>query len=184
MELYYIGSSSNAKDNVVNIQDGQHRIANYFIWNTNDGKFLNFTKARGKAQEQVTESEILASDYLNSNISIPVFSKSARDVLQAAILDELEFHKIEILTSTKSVIYFLGKCRKYFQLLNKQESEYRTLTDGSLILSRPAYKIEITEDFFIARDCDESQIFVASQKFVDLCKTNNLKIEFIAINQK
>jgi hypothetical protein len=184
MNLYYIHSSANVEGDVVDIQDGQRRIADYFIWNTNDGKFLKFTKARGKAQEYLTELEISTCDYLDSNISIPIFSQRARDILEEAIPDELEFHEIEIITPMKNFIYFLGKCRKYLKLLNKQASEYRPLTDGSLILSRPAYKIETAEDFFIARDSDESQIFVASQKFVDLCKKNNLKIEFITTTQR
>jgi hypothetical protein len=183
MKLYYIRSIANAQGDLVEIQDGQHRIADYFIWNSNDGKFLKFTKAKGKAQEYLTESEIITCDYLDSNISVPIFSKHARDILQEAISDELEFHEIEVSTSTRSIIYFLGKCRKSLELLNKKASEYRPLTDGSPILSTPVYKKDFTEDFFIARDCGELQNFIASEKFVDLCKKHNLSIGFIPARQ-
>src|SRR5437868_2954046 len=96
MTLYYLHSLANANGSLVDIPDRRHRIADYFIWNTNDGNFLEFTTQRGSAQEDLTEKEILQCDYLDANISVPVFSEKACHTLQHELRGLMVFHKIEV----------------------------------------------------------------------------------------
>lgn len=184
MKLYFLLGVANAGGDVVTISDKQGRIAGYFIWGKNDGKFLKFTALEGVAQENLTEAEILKSDYLDCIISVPIFSHRARTVFENTIPGELEFHDISILVGNKKVKFFLGKCLRSAAVLNKLASEYRPLTDGSLILSRPVLREKCDADFYIARDRDEPQILVVSEKFVKLCQENKLGIDFLSADQE
>jgi len=183
MKLYFLHSSVNAKGDRVVVSDKQHRIAGYFIWNTNDGKFLNFTTIQGKAQEYLIASEITKSDYLDCVISVPIFSKLAREVFEEEIPEEIRFHPMSVIADVSEFDFYMGKCHKYLDILNKKESQYRSMTDGSPMLSLPVFKKNFDDDFYIARVRDEPQILVVSQKFVDLCEKSRLNIGFLEAQQ-
>lgn len=184
MKLYYLKSVAKSGGDLVAISDGKNRISGYFIWDANDGKFLHFTKIHGVAQERLTEAEIAGVDYLECVISVPIFSKKARDIFEKAVPDEFEFHDILIDAQGKASIFYLCKCLRKINVINKQASVYRPLTDGSLILSQPVLRAQLDEDFYIARDRDEPQLLVVSEKFEKLCRENSLQIDFVKAPQQ
>lgn len=182
MKLYYLQSPAKSQGDLIDIPDKQHRISDYFIWNTGDGKFLKFTKPKGIAQEYLTKDELKKSDYVHCNMSIPIFSERARDLFGAEIAEEVEFHEISVVASGEEMTFHMCKCLKKYEIIDKNASEYQLLPDGSSILIHPVFN-DISHDFHIARDSDESQIFVASQKLFELCKKNKLSIDFLAVRQ-
>jgi len=184
MKLYYLQSMAKSDGDVVEITDKKNRISGYFIWNGNDGKFLQFTKPKGTAQEFLKKTEIIKSDYIVSNISVPIFSSRASEIFRKEIPDEVDFNEIEIISENTKLIFFLCKCRNFYDLLNKEASVFRPLTDGSLILSHPVFKKFPREEFYIARDINNPQVVVVSEKFLDLCKKHNLQIDFLETDQK
>jgi hypothetical protein len=46
------------------------------------------------------------------------------------------------------------------------------------ILYNAAYRTRFDREFFIARDIDDPTSLVVSQRFVDLCQRESLRIEF------
>lgn len=184
MKLYFLYSRANANGDRVVVSDKQDRIAGYLIWNTNDGKFLNFITIQGRGQDYLTASEIRNADYLDCVISVPIFSKSAREVFKAEFPEEIDFHPISVMADTDKFDFFIGKSHKYLNILNKKESEYRPMADGSPVLSIPVLEKNFDEDFYIARDRDEPQILVVSQKFVDLCEKHKVNIGFLEARQR
>lgn len=178
MKLYYLNSLAKSNGDLVSISDKQHRIASYFIWNKSDGKFLKFSKLIGLAQDYLTEKKILQSDYLDCNMSIPIFSERARDTILKNLSKSIEFQEISILSEKKELKFYAGKCLNYYNIVNKDKSKYRLLTDGSKILSEPVFNLEIEHNFSLARDIENPQIIVASEIFRDVCMKNFLQIGF------
>lgn len=183
MKVYYPHSAATATGDLVDISDKQSRISSYFIWNEGDGKFLKFTKPQGNAQALLTEDEIRFSDYLNCNMSIPIFSKRACGILQREIPEEMEFHDLTVVKNNQRFDFAICKCLKDLELVNRSASTYTTFTDGTPALSKPVLNAVYDKNFFIARDSIERQIFAVSQKFVDICKKNNLHIFFLEAPQ-
>lgn len=184
MKLYYLNSPAKSNGDLISISDKQHRIANYFIWNKSDGKFLNFSKVIGLAQEYLTEEKILQSDYLDCNMSIPIFSKRARDTILDTLPKSMDFQEMSILSQKKELKFYAGKCLNYYNIINNDKSIYRLLTDGSRILSEPVFNLEIENNFSLARDIENPQIIVASEIFRDVCRKNHLQIGFSKVPQE
>ena len=183
MKLYYPHSPATVSGDLVDISDKQNRISSYFIWNEGDGKFLKFTKLQGIAQDFISENEMRHSDYLDCNMSLPIFSKKARDILQRGMPDEMEFHDLAIVKNNQRFDFAICKCLKYVQLVNSSASTYAALTDGMPALSKPVLNATCDTDFFIARDSVERQVFAVSQKLIDICKMNDLHILFLQAPQ-
>lgn len=183
MKLYYLQGNARLGDARVDISDKQNRISGYFIWNDNDGKFLNFSVVSGIAQEGLSEETVLNSDYLPCNMSIPIFSERAKSALEREISDEVKFYPLMIDVNGKKINFVICKTLKYFSIIDSDASHYRTLRDGTAILTQPVFKRDIGEEFHIARDIKEKQVVVVSEKFRKHCDENGLLIDFIEAKQ-
>ena len=64
------------------------------------------------------------------------------------------------------------------EVIDKEASTYRTLSDGERVLSFIKFRRDIEEEFFIAKDKESITDFVVSELFVDICKRNGLLIDF------
>jgi hypothetical protein len=71
-----------------------------------------------------------------------------------------------------------GKALLYLPLVDTQRSEFTTLTDGRPLLRKAAYRTTFDLDFSIARDQEFCERLVVSQKFVDLCRREALRVDF------
>lgn len=83
----------------------------------------------------------------------------------------------------KKTNFFICKTVKYLSIIDCDASHYRTLSDGTAILTQPVFKRSISEEFHIARDIKEKQVVVVSEKFRKHCDENRLSIAFIEAKQ-
>ncbi|RXO32749.1 hypothetical protein D0525_23675 [Salmonella enterica] len=75
------------------------------------------------------------------------------------------------------LLFYLCKVNEYINIIDESKSQFRTLTDGSQLISKSFFRF--VGDFFIVRDIKYCSRLVISQKFVDLCNNENISIDFI-----
>jgi hypothetical protein len=168
----------NTNGDLISLNDKGGRLSAYFIWNDGDGKFLNFKRPHGDAQERIRLADLQGADYIEGDIGVPIFSSRAKEFIDREFPGEMVFHEISIDCRSESIIFYLGKTMKYEKLIDESKSVFRTLPDGDKILTKPAY-VELKEATFgLARDVVYSENMVVSQKFVEIAQWDNLRIKF------
>lgn len=178
MKLYSIESPIKSSGDVIDIRDPKGMLSSYFIWGEGDGKFLNFMTPQGNAQKNIRYSDLSKADFLPANIGIPIFSEKAKHEIDSFIPDQVEWVKITISCEGSNVTYHLCKTKSYLDLVDREQSVFRLLTDGEPVLSKAVYKENIADDFIIGRDVNFKERLVVSQRFVDFCHAKKLKINF------
>jgi hypothetical protein len=121
MPLYYLWTTINDEYAIVDFKDSQHRLANFFIGNQGDGKFLTYTTPAGIAQEGDTRENIGHTDYIASSISIPIFSPTFVDKLGQQLQEELSFHPCIVWCEGEAFPFFLEKPRSTWIWLTEQK---------------------------------------------------------------
>ena len=51
-------TSATQRGDLVDFRDSKGRLSGYFIWDTNDGKFLTHTTPRGIAQDGIVTADV------------------------------------------------------------------------------------------------------------------------------
>ncbi len=164
---------------IVDFKDGADRIFDYFILNKGDGKFLDFTKPVAIAQSGYNKKNITTTDFLKASIGVPVFSASFKEKMEAELKDDLEFVECTVNCQGESFTFYAGKINTHIDLVDKEKSAYRTLTDGSSRLMRAVYREEFAQSFLIARDAEIKAKNVVSEDFKKLVEERGLKIGFL-----
>ncbi len=172
-------TSSTQRGDLVDFRDAKGRLAGYFIWHTNDGKFLNFTTPRGIAQDGIALADVAGADYLDLSIGIPIFSPRAVALFRRSAADEMTFHSCVIACEGQEFPFFLARINKRVALVDKARSTFRSLADGEQMLSGAVYHSTFDEDFLIARDVDSPCHMAVLAAFRDLCLQHQLVIDFI-----
>jgi hypothetical protein len=178
MQLYRLQSMLQAGGDLFDLRDPKRRIFEFFILNEGSDKSLQYSKPRAQAQSRIQVRDVLECDYLDPVGGPPLFSERARAVLSEAMPDQLRFYPCTVECKGREFEFFLGKTLLYLPLVDKENSNYRTLTDGGKILSKAAYRTRFDREFSIARDVDDPTSLVVSQRFVDLCRRESLRIGF------
>jgi hypothetical protein len=184
MKLYYMQMRVHASGDLVSFKgDRSGRMRNYFIEPDGNGKFLQYTTPRAEAQEYMTHAIVAENDFLDADLSIPIFSIRAAEVIACAFPNEVEMCPLKIDVRGVQIDFTLCRVKNYTSLVDKKNSLYLKLTDSSPILSRPSYLGRVDRSFNIARDLDYFSLYVVSREFVDVCVHHRLKIDFQELPQ-
>jgi hypothetical protein len=178
VNLYRLESTVTAGGDIFDLRNPKGRISSFFIWNSGSDKHFQFSKPRAEAQPMIRLQDVLKSDYLKANIGVPIFSEKARSVLSAALPGEIQFYECLVRCQGLEIPFFLGKALMYLPLVDKEQSDFRTLSGGERILTRAVYRATIEQDFSIARDDEFHERLVVSQSFVALCRREALNLKF------
>jgi hypothetical protein len=174
--LYNLESPLFATGDLVHLHDTKSRLAEFFIWNEGNAKFLQFVKPRAVAQERLTLSTLLTADYLRADIGIPIFSPLARTALEKHARGQIEFFECVVVCDGEDCQFFLGKVINYLPLVDRKLSEFRTLALGERILSKAVFRQDVEHGFLIARDAEFCERLVVTDRFASLCRSENLNI--------
>ncbi|APY71111.1 hypothetical protein J9S84_000949 [Salmonella enterica] len=123
--------------NLINFPDNKGRLFDFFIQNKGDGRFLQYTKPRGYAQDNFSIAKIKKADYLPVIRGIPVFSEKAKNIFEKIIPDEMSFYECIIECDGGETIFFIGKVNDYLPLINNKKSSCRKLSDNRNIICKP-----------------------------------------------
>lgn len=163
---------------IVDFKDSSGRLSNFFVYNDGDEKILNYAKPVAIAQHGFTQENIRESDFLQATMSIPIFSDRFKQKLEKILSEEVTFYECSIIVGEKEHQFYIGKLLKLVDLIDKEKSQYRKLSDGTPILSRLAYREDFNESFYIARDTENPHIYEATEAFKKLTEKENLKVNF------
>ncbi|PHM39017.1 hypothetical protein Xmau_03186 [Xenorhabdus mauleonii] len=183
MILYELDSTLKSNGDVIDINDSKGRLSSYFIWNKEDGNFLNFMKPRCQSQKNIKLDNLLSSDYLPANIGIPVFSKKAMKAFESTFIDDIKGFECIVNCEEGEYVYYMCFINVFLNLVDTENSEFRSLSNGRKILTKAIYKNCDELDFYIARDTNFKERLIVSQKFVDFCHSNELNINFLKVMQ-
>jgi len=178
MQLYRLQSMLQAGGDLFDLPDPKGRIFDFFILDEGNDKSFQFSKPRARAQAQIQLQNVLECDYLDPVGGAPLFSEKAHAALSRAMPDELRFYQCTVECKGQELGFFLGKTLLRLPLVDPENSTYHTLTTGEKMLSKAAYRTRFDREFSIARDVDDPTCLVVSQRFVDLCRHESLRIGF------
>jgi hypothetical protein len=182
MKLFALLSATQTGERV-DFKDPKRRLFGYFMWDTNDGKFLTHTTPRGVAQEGIAPADVARADYLDINIGIPVFSPKAVEIFRGSMADEMTFHPCVVECEGQDFPFFFGRINKRVALVDKARSTFRSLTDGEHVLSGAVFRSTFDEDFLIARDVEFPEQMAVTSAFRDLSLQHQLAIDFLDLPQ-
>ncbi len=184
MTLYHLTSAENTGGDRIDLKDSRGRLFGYFMWGTDEGKFLRYTTPRGKAQEWVTSGIISRSDFLESNIGIPLFSEKAKDVFERCIPGVMEFQPLIIECEGAEYPFFLCKLLTRYEFIDGSRSTFVSLGDSGRMIDTPVYRDDIDDKVYIARDINHPAHSLATDAFVKLCRYHHLNIGFYSRSRK
>jgi hypothetical protein len=163
---------------LIDMEKFNKKYYEYFVLNNGDGKFLNYTTINFKAQEGYNKNNIIEEDFLDCSTPMPIFSKHFINILENKFIGEMDFIKCNVKCEETIFEYYIGKIIKTKELVDKENTEYRELSDGSKAISIIKYNKKILEeDFIIARDATYKFVFLANEKFKEIVEENNIKIK-------
>jgi hypothetical protein len=184
MKIYRLQSIAEAQGDLVSLGDDRSgRLMRYFIKGDNDGKFLQFTKLKAQAQPLLTVDAIKDADFLEADVSIPVFSIRAAEILKENAPEEFEFHPIFITVGDAEREYRLCKVKIYTKMIDSAHSSFIEFSDKTRIINEAMYFSRFDCQFYMARDLEHVSRYVASEKFVALCQRYTLNIAFAELRQ-
>ncbi len=72
---FYTFSSFTFGDNLIYFLDPKSRLSCFFIWNEGDGKFLSYSRPKGKMPSVLSSDIFNLHDYFPASLGIPIFFK-------------------------------------------------------------------------------------------------------------
>ena len=169
----------NHPEAIVDFTGKLQRISAFLITGQGDGKFLEFSRLKAKAQAGYNPKNIVTTDFLNASTSVPIFSPRLVEKLGKELDTDADFYPCTITCQGQEFDFFAAKIKTRVDLIDKELSTYRTLTDGEKSLMKAAYKTHFDRDFLLARDSGELFDFAVSEIFRDLAYKHALDISFI-----
>jgi len=180
MKIYLITAEKIFKSKLGSIVDKNSRFFSFFIYN--EGREFYFQNTMPTVNfNEITLRQLSSSDYLPINIGVPIFSERAADLIHKECPSVANYACV-VNCKDGCTIFYAAKINDSAFIINKEKSEFRNLTDGTEVLSKPSFFHDVEDDFFLARDIENRHIWCASEKFVKLCKSANLKIDFVEMN--
>lgn len=179
MKIFQLQTTAEAEGDLVSFGgDRSGRMMSYFISNIGNGKFLKFAKLQAKAQEFLTSHMISNSDFLEADISIPIFSIKAASILSDEIPEQCEFYPVFIDVHGEELEFRLCKIKIYTELINTARSSWIKISDETSLIDQPVFFSSFKHQFLIARDKENPSYWVVSKSFVELCLRHGLSIQF------
>jgi hypothetical protein len=178
--LYRLASDLDHPANRADLEGSQARAIDFLVYGKGDGKFLRFVSLRAKAQEGYTIASLAATDFVAGSGSVPLFSDRFRQEVGATLDDEVKFYECRVECQGREFSFHAGQTTRSRDLIDSAGSSYHTLTDGSKIVERAAYRSDCPQDFFLAREKSEPSRLIASDRFRDLVTSLGLHVRLLA----
>lgn len=112
-------------------------------------------------------------------MSIPVFSPVFVELLADRLETELSFHPCTIQCDGESHPFYMGRAKKYRNLIDADASLYRNLSDGTTIIHKLVFRNDFEPDFLIARDEHYTSYLSVSEEFRRMVEEAGLRIDFL-----
>ncbi|MBO5186609.1 MAG: hypothetical protein J6B91_06110 [Prevotella sp.] len=181
MNIYSIVPHSSNWRNLIVYQNNNDRLMEYFVFNDNDGSFLQYIALTGVPQRKIKQDVLDVCDYLKGNICIPMFSERFVNLMGPILKDEVLFYPIDIINDNTHTTFFATKIIKYMELIDDEQTAKAEDKDreNGIMFSSPIVFQENIAPFLIARDINEPFRWFVSDDFKSICNKNRLRVKFI-----
>ncbi|EFR56214.1 hypothetical protein POZ07_22105 [Bacteroides uniformis] len=180
MSIYCIDSVISKLRTRIVFQNNNERLMGYFIFNDNDGNFLQYMKLTGIPQKDIKQDVLDTCDYLQGNIDIPIFSQRFVNLMTPILKNEVYFYPIDIYNNNTHTTFYLTKILKYMDFIDYEKTAHAINKDreNGIFFSSPIVVKTNLTPFLIARDIKEPFRWFISDEFKQYAKKNRLKIKF------
>jgi len=179
MQLYRMSSAVRARGDLVDIHDPNERLLNYFVMDVGADEFERLLRfgpgITARAQENYTPRMLRTTDYLDTNLPIPMISPRLMSLI-AEQTDQVQGYPCEVACRGERFPFVLCRIVERRDFVASTVRSWRDLSPGG-----PELNEAIDDGFLIARDQEHPMIY-ASQRFVDMCKAQRMRIDFRAVN--
>ena len=177
LKLYRINTMIEHSDNMAGFYKKADDIYNYFKLNKGNEEEIRRRKLDFIAGEGYNLNNINKTDFVICPIAL-LFSKRFVDKVGDILKADMHFVPCNLVFESTNFEWYACKIKKKLSVIDKDNSIYRTLTDGKKTIKFARYRKDIEEPFFIAEDSDYSTYIVASDLFKELCEKNDIHIKF------
>lgn len=174
MKIYSLRTTVDNPDAIVDFSGSADRIADYFIHNRGDGKFLQHSPLRAVAQSGYTPDALEGTDFVAASLRIPLFSSRFVEALAPMLKDEVQFHPCTVTSADREVEFHAAKILMFLDLL--QSSQPRPSLGRPLLGAK--YREEFDRAFLMARDTTSRARYVVSQPLRDAVEREGLRVGF------
>ncbi len=164
---------------MITFKENASLMKKYFLWDENDGSFLNDYIPRLVVMEGYSFEELSSESFLQVDSELFVVSVNAFEVLSSYLQNDVIFYPCEVLIDNSVFNFYVGKIVTKRRIIDKEKSTFWIFEDGVSFLHNAIFFNEIKEDFYLARDIEFNFRYAASSKFINLIEKYNLNISFI-----
>lgn len=178
---YFLETTINKKETLIDLNVSYDKMTKYFFSDTEEKKFFDNVKFCGIAQKGFTDTLLSQTDYLkNSRFGgIPVFSERFIKKTKKILSGKVDFYPCQILLNEKSHNFFLCRVKQSMPIIDYGKSGYRMLSDGNKIVNEPIIiKEDVDEKMLIVRDSTYKSKIVVSDLFKQFVENEKLSVGF------
>lgn len=177
LKLYRITTTLNHPDYGARFKKNGDEIFSFFRLDIGDEEKIKKRRLDFIAGAGYTLENIEKTDYIDCSVAL-LFSKRFVEKVGNVLREEMQFFSCNLICQDVNLDWYAAKIIRSIPIIDKEASTYRTLSDGEKILKFVKYRKDIEEQFFIAKDKESITDFVVSELFRDLCKKNDLLVNF------
>jgi hypothetical protein len=147
----------------------------FFEMNLGNEEKIKKLKIEFDAGKGYTLKNIANTDYI-STASALLFSRRFVNSIGEVLKNEMQFFPCKVICRGSALNWYMAKITHLFPVIDKELSTYYTSV-GNRMLKWVKYRTDIEEQFYVARDSEETTFFVVSDLFKKLCEENDIMIE-------
>jgi hypothetical protein len=173
--LYSLITPINKSNAIIDLEKNNNKILDFFQSNIlTDANFLEivFLAQKGYNKENITKA-----DFLNTSCGIIVFSKTAKEVMERETIKDIDFYPCIVKCNGENYEFYAVKIKTYENIINKEASIYRNLSDGRKVIMLPVFLNLEYNKFYFAKDSDFKHIYCVSEKTANLIDKYELNIK-------
>lgn len=178
---YFLQTSTNKKSTLIELEGSYEKIRNFFLSNGKDEMFEKYLGLTAIAQKGFTNKMLNELDYLEDIRmgNIPVFSERFKRIMEPYLTNIVDFYPCQINLNDNLYRFYAVRIKNIIPIIDYEKSGYRTLTDGSKIVSEPIIiKGNINPNILIIRDSKYKSTVVVSEVFKQIVESKKLKVNF------
>lgn len=180
LKLYKIDTKiSSHPDCMARIETGGEEISPFWLEEGDDEVKRILQSVKFVAEEAYSLKNIEKTDFIRSVYRALLFSKKFVEGVVNTMREDVRFFPCKLVCEGVDLEWYVAKIIRRIPIIDKEASTYRTLAHGDKVIKLARYRKDIEEPFYIARDVEQGTYFVVSELFMDLCKENELHIEFM-----
>lgn len=177
LKLYHINTTLNHPDYMADFPKDGKEIFAFFRLDKGEAEKIKRRRLDFVAGTGYTLKNIEKTDYIECPCA-PLFSKRFVEKVGNILEGDVQFFPCNLICQDVKFDWYAARITRRIPIIDREASTYWTLSEGEKVLDVVRYRKDIEEHFYIAKDTESITNFAVSELFLELCKSNDLHIDF------